>query len=142
VKKIEVASVLREDDTALPFIRLEGIEAQKHTLRARMSVHKLMKTGQSREKTIIFNQRPSEATMKDTMLLKSIKLGTLLGSPTVWRYFRDRNLARIRRNCLRLRLDTPLKSIFVNSNVSIAEALKFSHCFSSTRWITTLKATA
>ena len=56
VKKIEVASVLKEDDTALPFIRLEGIETKKHTLKVRMSVHKLMKAGQIKERTIIFNQ--------------------------------------------------------------------------------------
>ncbi len=52
VKRIEVASVLREDDTAQPYLRLESIAAKKRTLTARLAVHKLMRDGAVKERTI------------------------------------------------------------------------------------------
>ena len=45
VKKIEVASVLKEDDVNQVFIRVEKITAEKHTIRAKLTVNKLMKPG-------------------------------------------------------------------------------------------------
>lgn len=52
VKRIEVASVVQEDNANLPFIRLEDIATAKRTLTARMSVHKLMKSGGIKETTV------------------------------------------------------------------------------------------
>lgn len=49
VKKIEVDSVVKEDDANLVYVRLDGIKAQKKTLTARIAVHKLMKDGTVKE---------------------------------------------------------------------------------------------
>ncbi|HML08883.1 MAG TPA: hypothetical protein VK430_12260 [Xanthobacteraceae bacterium] len=49
VKRIEVASVVEEDNANLPFIRIEDIITKKHTLTARVAIHKLMKTGAIKE---------------------------------------------------------------------------------------------
>lgn len=45
VKKIEVASVLKEDDVNQAFIRVEKITSEKHTIKAKLTVNKLMKPG-------------------------------------------------------------------------------------------------
>ncbi len=45
VKRIEVASVVEEDNANLPFIRIDDIITKKRTLTARVAVHKLMRTG-------------------------------------------------------------------------------------------------
>lgn len=49
VKRIEVDSVVKEDDANLVFVRLDGITAKKKTLTARVAVHKLMKDGTVKE---------------------------------------------------------------------------------------------
>lgn len=45
VKKIEVASVLKESDANLPYIRVNSILTKGHTLAASLTVNKLMKSG-------------------------------------------------------------------------------------------------
>lgn len=52
VKRIEVAGVEREDDANQVFLRLEGIKAEKTKLTARIALHKLMKNGTVKEKTV------------------------------------------------------------------------------------------
>ncbi|MGH8637868.1 MAG: DEAD/DEAH box helicase family protein, partial [Burkholderiales bacterium] len=52
VKRIEVASVVEEDNANLPFIRLDDIATKKRTLTARVAVHKLMKTGAIKETSL------------------------------------------------------------------------------------------
>lgn len=52
VKRIEVASVVKEDDENQAFVRLERIDANKKTITARLTLHQLMKTGAVKEKTI------------------------------------------------------------------------------------------
>lgn len=52
VKRIEVASVLKQDDVNLVFLRLDGIRAQKRTITARVAIHKLMRGGMVREKVV------------------------------------------------------------------------------------------
>jgi len=64
VKRIEVASVVKEDDTAQPYLRLDRIEAKKRTLTARLAVHKLMKGGTVKEKSITV--RPGDSLQKKT----------------------------------------------------------------------------
>lgn len=49
VKRIEVASVLREDDVGQPFIRVDRIDATKKSVSARLTIHKLMRSGTVRE---------------------------------------------------------------------------------------------
>ncbi len=49
VKRIEVASVIQEDNANLPFIRLDEITTKKRTLTASVGVHKLMKSGKIAE---------------------------------------------------------------------------------------------
>lgn len=52
VKRIEVASVVHQDDENQPFVRLEGIKAEKNTITARVAVHKLMKKGVVKESVV------------------------------------------------------------------------------------------
>ena len=64
VKRIEVASVVREDDTAQPYLRLDRIEARKRTLTARLAVHELMKSGVVKERVITV--RPGDSLQEKT----------------------------------------------------------------------------
>jgi type III restriction enzyme len=64
VKRIEVASVVREDATARPYLRLDKIEALKHTLTARLAVHKLMKGGTVKEQVVTV--RPGDSLQEKT----------------------------------------------------------------------------
>lgn len=52
VKKIEVASVLKENDVNQVFIRLDSITAKKNTITASLTVNKLMKTGTVRQTSV------------------------------------------------------------------------------------------
>ena len=52
VKKIEVDSVVRESEENRPYIRVDAIETKKQTVTARLTVHRLMKTGQVKEMTV------------------------------------------------------------------------------------------
>lgn len=49
VKRIEVASVIQQDNENLPFVRVEELNATKRTVSAKLSVHKLMATGKIQE---------------------------------------------------------------------------------------------
>lgn len=62
VKRIEVASVVKEDDVNQPFIRLERIDTQKKTVTARVALHQLMKSGQLKERTVTV--RPGDSLAK------------------------------------------------------------------------------
>ncbi|PWG17150.1 restriction endonuclease [Salibaculum griseiflavum] len=52
VKRIEVASVVQQDNENMPFVRVEELNATKRTVSAKLSVHKLMATGKIQEKPI------------------------------------------------------------------------------------------
>lgn len=52
VKRIEVASVVQQDNENLPFVRVEELNATKRTVSAKLTVHKLMATGKIQEKPI------------------------------------------------------------------------------------------
>jgi type III restriction enzyme len=52
VKRIEVASVIEQDNANLPFIRLEAIASAKRTLTARITVQRLMASGLVKEDAI------------------------------------------------------------------------------------------
>lgn len=52
VKRIEIASVIQEDNANLPFIRVDEITTKKRTLTARIAVHKLMKSGKITETVV------------------------------------------------------------------------------------------
>jgi len=52
VKRIEVASVVKENDVNQPFMRLDGISSKKNTVVAHISIHKLMKSGVITEKLV------------------------------------------------------------------------------------------
>lgn len=64
VKRVEVAAVVREDDIAQPYLRLDSIKAQKKTLTARLAVHKLMKSGVVKERVITV--RPGDSLEEKT----------------------------------------------------------------------------
>lgn len=59
VKRIEVASVVKEGEVGPAFVRLESVDAKKNTLIARIAVHQLMKGGAVKEKTI--SVRPGDS---------------------------------------------------------------------------------
>jgi type III restriction enzyme len=64
VKRIEVASVVKEDDTAQPYLRLDGIETKKKTITAKLAVHKLMKSGAVKESVMAI--RPGDSLQAKT----------------------------------------------------------------------------
>lgn len=59
VKRINVASVLKEDDANQAFIRVEKIDAKKNTLTARIAIHQLLKDGKVKEKVVTINRQSS-----------------------------------------------------------------------------------
>jgi type III restriction enzyme len=54
VKKIEVASVLKEDDYNQVFLRLDEIRTDKRTVQAKIAVHQRMANGTMKEKAYLF----------------------------------------------------------------------------------------
>jgi type III restriction enzyme len=64
VKRIEVASVIREGDTVQPYLRLVNIETKKRTLTAQLAVHKLMKSGVVKEQ--VMTVRPGDSLQEKT----------------------------------------------------------------------------
>jgi len=64
VKRIEVASVVREDAFAQPYIRLVSIRTRKKTITARLAVHALMKNGMVKER--IVTVRPGDSLEEKT----------------------------------------------------------------------------
>lgn len=52
VKKIEVAGIEKSGDENRPFMRLESVQTAKKTLTARITLHKLMATGQIKEQIV------------------------------------------------------------------------------------------
>lgn len=64
VKRIEVASVIKEDDVNQVFLRLDNISTQKNTITARIGVHKLMKSGVVREQVVTV--RPGDSLEEKT----------------------------------------------------------------------------
>lgn len=52
VKRIEVASVIKEDDANQVYLRLDGISVAKKTITARLAIHKLMKSDTVKEAVV------------------------------------------------------------------------------------------
>lgn len=52
VKRIEVASVLKEGDRSSPYMLLVGIDAEKKRITARIAIHRLLKTGAVKEQVV------------------------------------------------------------------------------------------
>lgn len=59
VKRIEVASVVKEDDANQVFLRLDGIRVEKKTITARLAVHRLMKTDTVKE--VVVTVKPGDS---------------------------------------------------------------------------------
>jgi type III restriction enzyme len=66
VKKIEVASVIREDDVNQAFIRLDGIIAKKKTITASLTVNRLLRAGNA--KAVSVTVKPGDDLQKKTNL--------------------------------------------------------------------------
>lgn len=64
VKRIEVAGVTREKDENRPFVRLDGVKAEKKTLTARLTVRTLLKNMAVKEQTVTV--RPNDDLAKKT----------------------------------------------------------------------------
>ncbi|HMD99206.1 MAG TPA: DEAD/DEAH box helicase family protein [Terriglobia bacterium] len=62
VKRIEVASVVKEGQDTRPFLRLDGVRTKKKTLTARVALHKRMKSGAVKEKMVTV--RPGDSLEK------------------------------------------------------------------------------
>jgi type III restriction enzyme len=52
VKRIEVASVVEEDNANRPYVRLDDVTTEGHSLKASVAVHRLMSKGAIKEKAI------------------------------------------------------------------------------------------
>ena len=59
VKRIEVASVVKEGDGAQPYLRLVSVDTKKRTVTARMAIHQRLKNGTIKEAVVTV--RPGEA---------------------------------------------------------------------------------
>ena len=59
VKRIEVASVVEEDEANRPYLRVDGIKTEKRTVTARVAIHKLMKDGTVKETVV--NVKPGDS---------------------------------------------------------------------------------
>jgi type III restriction enzyme len=59
VKRVEVASIVQEASKVNPYILLKEIDAKKKTIRAKLVVHKLLKSGVVKERTITVNPEDS-----------------------------------------------------------------------------------
>ena len=68
VKKIEVASVIREDDVNQAFIRLDEITARKKTITASLTVNRLLRAGNA--KAVSVTVKPGDDLQKKTNLLE------------------------------------------------------------------------
>ena len=66
VKRVEVASVVQEDDFNHAFIEVRKIESVRFTMTASLNLHKLMKSGKVSEKTI--KVKPGDDLFKKTDL--------------------------------------------------------------------------
>ena len=66
VKRVEVASVIQEDDFNRAFIEVGKIESIRRTMRATLNLHTLMKSGKVSEKTI--KVKPGDDLFKKTGL--------------------------------------------------------------------------
>jgi type III restriction enzyme len=64
VKRIEVASVVKEDDHNQVFLRLDEVRSDKRTVQAKIAVHQRMANGQIKEKAYLF--KPLESLAKKT----------------------------------------------------------------------------
>lgn len=65
VKRIEVASVVKEDDVNQVFLRLDDISTQKNIITARIALHKLMKSGIVKEQVVTI--RPGDSLEEKTL---------------------------------------------------------------------------
>ena len=65
VKKIEVASVVKEDDYNQVFLRLDEIRHSKNKFQAKIAVHQRMANGTVKEKAYLFNPGDSLKTKAD-----------------------------------------------------------------------------
>ncbi len=68
VKRIEVASAVRADATAQPYLRLEHVATAKKTLTARLIAHALTRSGTVQEQT--FTLRPGDSLQEKTHRLE------------------------------------------------------------------------
>ena len=59
MKRIEVASVVEEDEANRPYLRVDGIKTEKRTVTARLAFHKLMKDGTVKETVV--NVKPGDS---------------------------------------------------------------------------------
>jgi type III restriction enzyme len=64
VKKIDVDAVLRENEENRPYVRVDEIKTEKNKVTARLTIHKLLATGQVKESSVTV--RPGESLEKKT----------------------------------------------------------------------------
>jgi len=64
VKRIEVASAVKEGDHAQPYLRLDRIQAQRRTIVAKIAAHQQMRSGAVQER--LFTLRPGDSLEEKT----------------------------------------------------------------------------
>ncbi len=90
VKKIEVDAVVRENEENRPYLRVDDIKTEKNKVTARLTVHKLMKTGQVKERkspsgpAIRWRRRRTARSTPDGRSTRSTPAAASSASPTTW----------------------------------------------------------
>lgn len=81
VKKIEVASVISENNINRPFVHLHSVEAQKNRVTAKVSIHKLFKSGQIAESAVTvkagdsLREKSGDRPEYDSYMIEEINVG-------------------------------------------------------------------
>ncbi|WP_157779862.1 hypothetical protein [Celeribacter ethanolicus] len=117
VKRIEVASVVQQDNENLPFVRVEELNATKRTVSAKLSVHKLMATGRRSKKNpsrfevaIVWSRRRGGPNTKVLSLTRSTPDRVSSVSPTIRNWPLVANKAPTVMRSSRPKLPSPPKS--------------------------------
>ena len=138
VKKIEVASVVKEDDFNQVFVRVDEIRTKAKTVQAKIAVHQRMAGAGIKEKAYFFKPGDcleSKATVLSTvvlLLMRSTSLNKSFPLRTVSRSAWDKRKGLTKQFCFGSRFDTRLKSTSENRSDLDFSVSKSCHSSSST----------
>lgn len=92
VKRVEVASVIEENNQNQPLLRLDEIKIQSKKPVARLGVHKLMRSGAIKETVLTIRgdddleKKPGVSITRAISSKKSATAASLFASPTMWSF--------------------------------------------------------
>jgi type III restriction enzyme len=73
VKRIEVASVIREDDANKPYIELKEVKSAKQSVSAKLDVQKLLKSGATKIETVKVEITPRQSKNTDLYVVTDLQ---------------------------------------------------------------------